>query len=174
MIGVNSLRVAQQTAEGVAFAVAIDHATQLLNGQRASDAQTPLNSLTQMLGGRSDTEDQRARGEQDYIRVLEWAGKNAAELDTLLEPLRLDVRRDSHDPPGDRAWFAVFDTGGVTLGNNATVNCESWLDAVRANAGRIRDEVEKAGEAARQRGVFPGTARDLRRRHRLQWTGWDR
>ena len=95
VIGINSLRVAQQTAEGVAFAVAIDHATQLLNGQRASDAQTPLNSLTQMLGGRSDTEDRRARGEQDYVRVLEWAGKNAAELDAYWEPLRRDVRRDS-------------------------------------------------------------------------------
>ena len=173
MIGVNSLRVAQQTAEGVAFAVAIDHATQLLNGQRASDAQTPLNSLTQMLGGRSDTEDRRARGEQDYLRVLEWAGKNAAELDEYWSRYASTCVATAR-ASGDRAWFAVFDSGGVTLGNNATVNCESWLDAVRANAGRIRDEVEKAGEAARQRGVFPGTARDLRRRHRLQWSGWDR
>ena len=173
VIGVNSLRVAQQTAEGVAFAVAIDHATQLLNGQRASDAQTPLNSLTQMLGGRSDTEDRRTRGEQDYVRVLEWAGKNAAELDEYWSRYASTCVATAR-PSGDRAWFAVFDSGGVTLGNNSTVNCASWLDAVRANAGRIRDEVEKAGEAARQRGVFPGTARDLRRRHRLQWSGWDR
>ena len=173
VIGINSLRVAQQTAEGVAFAVAIDHATQLLNGQRASDAQTPLNSLTQMLGGRSDTDDRRTRGEQDYVRVLEWAGRNAAELDTYWERYAgtcVTTTRSS----GDRTWFAVFETGGVTLGNSATVNCESWLDAVRANAGRIRDEMNKAGEAARQRGVFPGTVRDLRRRHRLQWSGWDR
>ena len=173
VIGVNSLRVAQQTAEGVAFAVAIDHATQLLNGQRASDAQTPLNSLTQMLGGRSDTEDRRARGEQDYVRVLEWAVKNAAELDEYWSRYASTCVATARTS-GDRAWFAVFDSGGVTLGNSSTVNCASWLDAVRANAGRIRDEVEKAGEAARQRGVFPGTARDLRRRHRLQWPGWDR
>ena len=173
VIGVNSLRVAQQTAEGVAFAVAIDHATQLLNGQRASDAQTPLNSLTQMLGGRSDTEDRRVRGEQDYVRVLEWAGKNAAELDEYWSRYASTCVATARSS-GDRAWFAVLDSGGVTLGTNSTVNCVSWLDAVRANAGRIRDEVEKAGEAARQRGVFPGTARDLRRRHRLQWPGWDR
>ena len=173
VIGVNSLRVAQQTAEGVAFAVAIDHATQLLNGQRASDSQTPLNSLTQMLGGRSDSDDQRARGEQDYIRILEWAAKSAAELDTYWSRYAGTCVAAAR-LRGDRAWFAVYETAGVTLGNNTTVNCGSWLDTVRTNAGRIRDEMEKAGETARQRGVYPGTVRDLRRRHRLQWSGWDR
>ena len=173
VIGVNSLRVAQQTAEGVAFAVAIDHATQLLNGQRASDNQTPLNSLTQMLGGRSDADDQRVRGEQDYSRILEWAAKSAADLDTYWNRYAGTCVTASH-PAGDRTWFAVYDTAGVTLNVNSPVNCSSWLDSVRTNAGRIRDEMEKAAETARQRGVYPGTLRDLKRRHRLQWTGWDR
>jgi hypothetical protein len=173
VIGVNSLRVAQQTAEGVAFAVAIDHATQLLNGQRPSDSQTPLNSLTQMLGGRSESEDQRTRGEQEYSRVLEWAAKNATELDGYWNRYAATCVA-SVRPAGDRSWFAVYDTGGVTLGTGTSVNCGSWLDTVRTNAGRIRDEMEKAAETARQRGVYPGTVRDLRRRHRLQWSGWDR
>ena len=173
VIGVNSLRVAQQTAEGVAFAVAIDHATQLLNGQRSSDTQTPLNGLTQMLGGRSDTDDQRARGEQDYARILEWAARNATELDAYWNRYaRICVA--SARPAGDRAWFAVYDTGGVTLGTSTTVDCGSWLDTVRTNAGRIKDEMDKAAETARQRGVYPGSVRDLRRRYRLQWSGWDR
>jgi S1-C subfamily serine protease len=173
VIGVNSLRVAQQTAEGVAFAVAIDHATQLLNGQRASDNQTPLNSLTQMLGGRSDSDDQRARGEQDYTRILEWAAKSAGELDNYWNRYAGTCVTAARSV-GDRAWFAVYEKSGVTLGTNTSVNCGSWLDTVRTNAGRIREEVEKAAETARQRGVYPGTVRDLRRRHRLQWTGWDR
>ena len=173
VIGVNSLRVAQQTAEGVAFAVAIDHATQLLNGQRASDSQTPLNGLTQMLGGRSDSDDQRTRGEQDYTRILEWAAKSATELDTYWSRYAGTCVAAARST-GDRAWFAVYETAGVTLGTNTSVNCGSWLDTVRTNAGRIRDEMEKAAETARQRGVYPGTVRDLRRRHRLQWSGWDR
>jgi hypothetical protein len=173
VIGVNSLRVAQQTAEGVAFAVAIDHATQLLNGQRASDNQTPLNSLTQMLGGRSDSDDQRARGEHDYTRILEWAAKSAGELDNYWNRYAGTCVTAARSV-GDRAWFAVYETSGVTLGTNTSVNCSSWLDTVRTNAGRIREEVEKAAETARQRGVYPGTVRDLRRRHRLQWSGWDR
>ena len=173
VIGVNSLRVAQQTAEGVAFAVAIDHATQLLNGQRPSDGQTPLNSLTQMLGGRSDTDDQRNRGEQDYTRILEWAAKNATELDAYWNRYAGSCVTSAR-PAGDRAWFAVYETAGISLATNPAVNCASWIDTVRTNAGRIRDEIEKATEIARQRGVYPGTVRDLRRRYRLNWAGWDR
>ena len=173
VIGVNSLRVAQQTAEGVAFAVAIDHATQLLNGQRPSDSQTPLNSLTQMLGGRSDTDDQRSRGEQDYARILEWAGKSATELDAYWNRYASTCVTSAR-PAGDHAWFAVYEAAGVSLASNTPVNCTSWLDTVRTNAGRIREEIDKAAETARQRGVYPGTVRDLRRRYRLQWAGFDR
>lgn len=173
VIGVNSLRVAQHTAEGVAFAVAIDHATQLLSGQRGVEGQTPLGGLTQMLGGRSEGDDQRTRGEADYVRVLEWAARNAGELDnywTRYASACVSAAR----PVGDRAWFAVFAPSGITLANNSAVDCASWLDTVRTTAGRIRDEMVKASEAARQNGVYPGTVRDLRRRHRLDWPGSDR
>jgi hypothetical protein len=77
-------------------------------------------------------------------------------------------------PAGDHPWFAVYEAAGVSLATNSPVNCTSWLDTVRINAGRIRDEIDKAAETARQRGVYPGTVRDLRRRYRLSWAGWDR
>ncbi len=173
VIGVNSLRVAQHTAEGVAFAVAIDHATQLLSGQRPSDSQTPLGSLTQMLGGRSDSDDQRTRGEADYTRVLDWAAKNAGELDNYWSRYANACVSNARSV-GDRAWFAAFEPSGITLSNNSAVNCASWLDTVRTTAARIKDEMVKASEAARQNGVYPGTIRDLRRRHRLDWAGWER
>ncbi len=101
VIGINSLRAGQQ-AEGVAFAVAIDHATQLLNGERVTDTQTPLGSLTQMLDGRSDGDQQRARGEQEYGRILEAAARAAAELDSLWDALRAELRH-RHDDPGRRS-----------------------------------------------------------------------
>ena len=62
----------------------------------------------------------------------------------------------------------------MRLGTSSTVDCPRWFDAVKTRADALRVEMERAGEAARQRGVFPGTARDLRRRYRLQWSGWDR
>ena len=162
VIGVNSLRVAQQTAEGVAFAVAIDHATQLLNGQRPSDNQTPL-------GGRgSDTDEQRTRGEQDFSRMLEGATRTAGELDGYWNRYASQCVAKLK-PGGDRPWFAAYDAAGVTLSNNSSVNCAYWLDEVRTTATRIRDTVDRASETARQRGVYPGTVRDLRRRQRLDW-----
>jgi len=48
------------------------------------------------------------------------------------------------------------------------------LDMAATLGPNFRAELEKAAELARQRGVFPGTARDLRRRYRLTWSGWDR
>jgi hypothetical protein len=126
-----------------------------------------------MLGGRSASDDQRTRSEADYIRVLEWASKNAGELDNYWTRYA-NACVSAVRPVGDRAWFAVLEPPGVTLSNNSAMDCASWLGTVRATAARIMEEMVKASETARQNGVYPGTVRDLRRRHRLDWAGWDR
>ena len=172
VIGINSLRAGQQ-AEGVAFAVAIDHATQLLNGERVTDAQTPLGSLTQMLDGRPESDTQRTRGEQDYARALDAVARAASEVDSLWTRYASGCVTGSV-AGGDHPWFAVYTPGGVRLGSSTTIDCGAWFDAVKTRAEALRAEMDRSGEAARQRGVYPGTARDLRRRYRLQWSGWDR
>jgi len=45
---------------------------------------------------------------------------------------------------------------------------------MRGDALQIHDAVAKASEGARRVGVYPGTMRDLRRKYRLDWDGWDR
>jgi hypothetical protein len=172
VIGINSLRAGQQ-AEGVAFAVAIDHATQLLNGERMADSQTPLGSLTKMLDGRSETDAQRSRGEEEYTRALDRIARTAAELDSFWTRYATGCVT-SVAATGDHPWFAAYQPNGVRLGTSVTIDCNEWLDTVEERADDIRDEMERAGEAARQRGVYPGTARDLRRRYRMTWAGWDR
>ncbi len=172
VIGINSLRAGQQ-AEGVAFAVAIDHATQLLNGEHLAGGQTPLGNLTQILDGRSDGDQLRTRGEQEYARALDAAARGATELDSFWTRYAPGCVA-SAVASGDRPWFAVFTSGGVRLGSSTSVDCAGWLDAVKTRAETVRVDVERAAEIARQRGVFPGTTRDLRRHYRLQWSGWDR
>ncbi len=172
VIGVNSLRVAQR-AEGVAFAVAIDHASLLLAGKRAATTQTPLHSLTEMLSTPSDGEVLRTRGEDAFARVIEWAAKNADELDGYWRQYA-SACVASVQPAGDRPWFAVFRTRGVQLGSAAPGGCVTWLDHVQRNATQIKGELDKASEAARLQGVSLGVVHDLRRRHRLRWAGWDR
>jgi S1-C subfamily serine protease len=172
VIGVNSLRVAQR-AEGVAFAVAIDHAVQLLSGQLNAGTSTPLRSLTSMLGEPSGGDQQRVSGEQELSRVLVWAERNSDELDGYWNRYSSTCVAGA-STAGDRAWFSVYDPNGVRLGTAAAVDCSSWLDNVRRNATEIRVQVQKASELARRSGVYPGTVRDLFQRHRLRWAGWER
>ncbi|HLG53753.1 MAG TPA: trypsin-like peptidase domain-containing protein [Vicinamibacterales bacterium] len=175
VIGINSMAVAAQAGQGLAFAVAIDHAAQLLNGQGSTyTTQTPLTALTKAMGGGPSEGDQlRAQGEQAYGRVLEWAGRNGEQLDQYWDKYASSCVASS-SRSGDRAWFAVFEPNGVRINPRSTYNCQSWLDTLQSNATPIRAEVDKAAEAARQSGVYPGVLRDLRRRHRMNWTGWDR
>jgi S1-C subfamily serine protease len=174
VIGINSLAVAAQAGQGLAFAVAVDHATDLLNGQvNTGAAQTPLSALTKAMGGPSDSDQARAKGEQSYAQVLEWADRNSAQLDAYWEKYAGSCVSSS-SRSGDRPWFAVFEANGVRINPTSSLNCQSWLDTLQSNAAPIRVTIEKAGEAARQSGVYPGVLRDLRRRHRMNWRGWDR
>lgn len=175
VIGVNSMGIARQIGEGLAFAVAIDHATPLLNGQpQASSAGgTPLEGLNRAISGPSSQGDQmRQRGEQEYRKTLEWAARNAEQLDHYWNRYARNCVA-SAARGGDHAWFAVYEPNGVRLANVSEYDCNSWLESVRSNAATIRDELGKAGEAARRNGVFPGVTRDLRRQHKLDWTGWN-
>ena len=174
VIGVNSMTVAAQAGQGLAFAVAIDHATQLLSGQATtSAAQTPLSALTKAMGGPSDGDQLRARGEKAYAQVLEWASRNGEQLDSYWDKYSASCVASS-SRTGDRPWFAVFEPSGVRLNLGSSYNCQNWFDTLQTNAAPIKAEIDKASEVARQSGVYPGVLRDLRRRHRMNWTGWDR
>jgi hypothetical protein len=105
--------------------------------------------------------------------VLEWAARNSEQLDQYWDKYAASCV-SSASRSGDRQWFAVFEPNGVRINPRSTYNCQSWLDTLQSNAAPIKAEVDKAAEAARQSGVYPGVLRDLRRRHRMNWTGWDR
>jgi S1-C subfamily serine protease len=173
VIGVNSLTIAPRSGQGLAFAVAIDHATALMRGDVAPAADTPLTALTQAMGGPSEGDQMRVAGEQGYVRVLEWAARNADQLDAYWARYAASCVASS-SRPADRPWFGIYESDGIRLNASTVYNCQSFLDSLRSGATQIRTEMDKAGEAARQAGVYPGVMRDLRRRHRLGWSGWER
>jgi hypothetical protein len=173
VIGINSMAIQAQAGQGLAFAVAIDHATNLLNGgAMSSSTQTPLSALTTAMGGPSETDQQRAHGEQAYAQVLEWAARNGQQLDAYWDKYASSCVA-SASRSGDRAWFAAFEPKGIRLATASSYNCQSWLDTIQSNAAAIKAEVDKAGEAARKSGVYPGVLRDVRRRYHMDWSGWD-
>lgn len=173
VIGINSMGISAQAGQGLAFAVAIDHATNLLNGGALNTStQTPLTALTRAMGGSSDTDQLRSRGEQAYGQVLEWAARNGQQLDSYWDKYATSCVASS-SRSGDRPWFAALEQNGIRLSATSAYDCQSWLNTLQTNATAIKTEVDRAGESARHSGVYPGVLRDLRRRYRMTWTGWD-
>jgi S1-C subfamily serine protease len=174
VIGVNSMVVAAREGQGLAFAVAIDHALPLLSGKGAgAAAQTPLTALSQAMGGPGAGDEMRARGEQAYEQVLAWAAQTGQQLDAYWDRYASTCVTSSNRS-GDRAWFAVLEPNGVRINPAATINCQSWLETVQSNALPIKATIDQAADAARRSGVYPGVLRDMRRKHKLDWTGWER
>jgi putative serine protease PepD len=174
VIGVNTLKVGR-VAESIGFAVAIDHVSTLLNGETSAAAPAPVSGLNDMLRGATPSEGdrQREQGEQQYAAVLEWAARNADQIDTFWNRWSKTCVASARRT-GDREWFGVFEPNGITITFHSAYDCEQFLDQLRTNADRIKAEMDKAADGARRLGVYPGVMRDLRRRYRLDWAGWDR
>ena len=82
VIGINSMGISKQVGEGVAFAIAIDHAIALVNGRPVVAPQTPVAALSQALGGPSESEAARARGQAQYEQAVQWAARASDQIDT--------------------------------------------------------------------------------------------
>jgi S1-C subfamily serine protease len=173
VIGVNSMRIAERGGQGLAFAVAIDHATPLLTGRPAPVVSTPLQGLNSVMERSPNAGDLRERGTRAYAKALEAAANRAAEIDRFWTRYAPSCVSRAI-PSGDRPWFAVWDTDGIRISQTSAYDCDSFLRQVRTNADAIRAALAEAGEAARREGVYPGVMRDLRRQHRLEWRGWER
>jgi hypothetical protein len=170
VIGINTMK-ALARAESIGFAVAIDHATGLLNGQTiTATPASPSAGLEAMLrqDGASETEQARSDGEQAYERVLAATAQRASEVDSYWERHAASCVSGTNNA-SDRRWLAVLQPNGVRLSNNGTVDCREWLNTLASNARIIEQEIRNANELGRRAGVFPGVMRNIRRRHRLDW-----
>jgi len=171
VIGVNSMKIGGATGEGLAFAVAIDHASQLLSGRATSATATPLQGLNRIMTGSTASENQREQGTSAYQTAVERASQRGDQLDDFWErSARSCVARAVR--AGDRPWFALYEPNGLQIQLSSGINCEGWLATVQNNAGIIRSEMSLAAETARRQGVYPGVMRDIRRQHKMEWPGW--
>jgi S1-C subfamily serine protease len=171
VIGINSMR--NNSGEGLGFAIAIDHAVALVNGRAPVSMTTPLAGLRQAMGGPSESETARAKGADDYEEVVEWAAKSGDQIDANWQRnSRLCVAGTASNT-GDRAWFALYVRDGVKLAVSNAYDCFGWIDNMKANANQIKEQMDKAAEAARRDGVYPGTLREIRQKHRMEWSGWN-
>ena len=171
VIGVNSMR--NNGGEGLGFAIAIDHAIALVNGRAPASMTTPLAGLRQVLGGPSESDAARAKGSDEYEEVVQWAARNGDQIDANWQRNSKLCVAGVASTSGDRAWFGLFVPNGVKVAVSNAYDCFGWIDQMKSNAIEIKGQMDKAAEAARRDGVYPGTLRQIRQKYRMDWSGWN-
>jgi len=174
VIGINSMGISKQVGEGVAFAIAIDHAIALVDGRPVVAAQTPMAALNQTLGGPSESEAARARGQAQYTQAVEWAARISDQIDTNWQRNSKLCVAGSTSTGGDRPWFAIYVPDGIKVARSNAYDCFAWMDDLKSAANQIKTTLDTAAESARRDGVYPGTIRQIRQKYRMDWSGWDR
>jgi S1-C subfamily serine protease len=174
VIGINTLKVSG-AAESLGFAVAVDHVQNLLSGGRAAAplvaSAAPSQSLAPAFGGRSSTDVAREHGTQRYAQVVEAASRQAARLDAYWN--RIKANCAVHAAAGyDREWFGLWD-GRTTL-TSPDPSCGSAIDDLEELSADVRRVMAEAQEDARRASALPGQLRDIRRRYRMDWIGFER
>ena len=178
VVGVTTLKMGSG-AEGLGFAVAADHVRALLDGRSvtappstsSASPRAPLAPSVPAFTSDTSADGQRTQGQETYARELTRLAQQAAQIDTQW------TRFDSTCAPqptrdGDRPWLAI--AGRDLAFNSRDRNCPYWLVDMQRMSQDFAVAMQQAAEAARRAGVYPGTLRDLRRQHRLDWSGFER
>ncbi|HZR24998.1 MAG TPA: trypsin-like peptidase domain-containing protein [Vicinamibacterales bacterium] len=161
--------------EGLSFAVAIDHAKDVLAGHATptvpkAASTSPYRALAPEVA--SPTDQRRADATKAFSNLMAQIARNADALDNRWRQFRAGCYEGKVSGSFSREWFAIFDAklmqGAVSPG------CGSYFAEVTRAAKDIRDQVQAADEAARRNDIFPGTVREMKQRYRLDYAGWDR
>jgi hypothetical protein len=171
VIGINTMGVA--SAQGISFAVSVDHVRELLGGQHTTlTSATPASSLNQTLTGRteSDTDTSRERAASLFDQIIGQLARKADALDDYWRRFRSTCYRGQIAGGFDREWFALFDARAMR--GTLIEGCNGALSDAQQQANAVRDGVVAADEAARRADVYPGTRRDILKRYRLDYPAW--
>jgi len=161
--------------DGLSFAVAIDHARAVLDGQpvpAAPVASTPSQYTPLAPAVPSPADQQRAEAARAYEQAVTQVARRADALDSRWASFKGSCYEGRIVGSFDREWFAFWDPramqGAVSPG------CGLAFNEIRRAAYDIRNEVVGLSEAARRADIFPGVQRDVLRKYRLDYSGWDR
>jgi S1-C subfamily serine protease len=176
VIGITSLGVKSAEAQGLGFAVAIEHAQALLAGKRATDARgTLLSTVNEAMSGRSSAPPgggSRDQGTRAYEEQIAGQARRADALDQEWRSFKRICYQGQVVGTFDREWFAIWEPRAMP--GVVPAGCENAFAILRRSAESIRDAVVAAGEAAREADVYPGTRRELLQRFHLAYSGWDK
>jgi hypothetical protein len=174
VVGINTLKVGG-AAESLGFAVAADHARALLGGAKAAQPFAPSAQQSQHLapafGARSSTDVARETGTKRYSQIVEAVARQSVQLDAYWNRIKANctVRVGLGY---DREWFGLWD--GRTKLDTPDTSCGAAMAELEDMAAQVRTAMGTAQEEARRAAVLPGQLREIRRRYKMDWAGFDR
>lgn len=178
VVGVNSMKVG--TAASIGFAVAADHVKTLVDdpsAAAAAPAGSPGSSLIAAAqkpkgAGTPPSDDPHAQAITAYTTQLKAVQARADQIDDYWDRFMKSCHSKPVSAGGDRPWFGVWaQRPEITA---AIPDCGVWLNDLVQLASGVRTTMTAAEDSARRGGVYPGEARDLRKKHRLGWDGWEK
>jgi hypothetical protein len=173
-IGIATMGIESATAQGLAFGIAIDHARDLLAGQRpTTTAPTPLAGLNQaMNGGAGDS----AATQEQILRQIDMAlaflSRRADLLDVRWRSFRGACLVGQVTGSFDREWFALWEPQAFR--GTVSRQCVPIVADLRRAADDIAEPIVTLLQGARRAGIDTTTMRNMLRKYRLDYSGWDR
>ncbi len=156
-------------AQAIGFGVAAEHVRALIDGQASlsASARRPVDVLN---GGTADADSDRDDAVAGYERLIADAAKKVESIDRSWADLRAQcMSGPAPHARGDREWFVIwegFDENRVSAG------CSNYYADLANTVRGFQRRMNDAADAARRAGVFPGEARDIRHRYRLDSPDW--
>jgi len=156
-------------AQAIGFGVAAEHVRALIDGHASlsTSARRPVDVLN---GGTADADSDRDDAVAGYERLIADAAKKVESIDRSWADLRAQcMSGPAPHARGDREWFVIwegFDENRVSPG------CSNYYGDLANTAKGFERRMSEASDAARRAGVFPGEARDIRHRYRLDSPDW--
>jgi S1-C subfamily serine protease len=172
VIGVTTLKITRG-AESLGFAVAIAHAVPLVEGRHVpTGLGTPLSPSLPAAGQASEIDAARADGGRRYEQAMTAAAQRADQIDSQWKRFQSNCVVSPVSTDAQREWFVVRDQAPSFKA--ADPWCTSFARDLQDFTRQFSQFMTQAADEARRAGVYPGTLRDARRKHRLDWSHWDR
>ncbi len=176
VIGINTASF--RGAQGLNFAVAVDHAQALLEGRspvlpnvKLDDQETFARRLpTPSTATESDHQrDQAARAFEAHVAAV---AKAADQLEASLQRFLANYFDGRINGTFDRPLFALAERNAFQ--GTFVRGAESRLEDYRRNLDQLRSHLQAAEDEARKADVYPGSRRDVKAKHGLDQRFWER
>lgn len=162
-----------QNRPGINFAVAIDHARDMLEGRLAAATAKPLALANARAVTPGETE-RAPEGERAFLETVTRVARTANALDQAWQGFRKTCFRGTIAGTFSHEWLVMLTPRAITQGQAGGGTCPSFLVEFQKETNRLGQEMRAALEDARRSGVLPGVVRDALRSKRLEFDGWER